>query len=134
MCQRIKKKCTRGIQSATAAATRTKTTDEPYLDHSDDKDIDCILFNRMSDPKHRNNTFSLIPEIGERRRKRIFEGQDNPLVLDTSSATSFPQNQWTELLYFISLPTQMLGSVKIDLTKQNRGLSCFRHLIFRVLA
>ena len=68
-----KDKCRRGIQSAVKAATRRKFTDDidSYLDDSDDKDKDCILFNGMSDPEERNSTFSLslIPEIGQRRKK-----------------------------------------------------------------
>ena len=81
-----KKKCIRGIQSATAADTRRKTSDDHYLDHSDDIDIDCILFNRMSDPEDRNNTFSLslIPEIGQRRRKSLFDRQDAPSETTTT--------------------------------------------------
>ena len=73
-----KKKCTRGIQLATTTAA--KSTDEPNLDQSDDKDIDCILFNRMPEPKDRSDTFSLslIPEIGQRRRKSLFDRQDPP--------------------------------------------------------
>ena len=72
------KKCKKGIQSATIAAVRSRITAGPYLDHSSDKDIDCILFNRMSDPEERNNTFSLslIPEIGQRRRKSLFDRED----------------------------------------------------------
>ena len=81
-----KKKCIRGIQSATAADTRRKTTDDHYLDHSDDIDIDCILFNRMSDPEDRDNTFSLslIPEIGQRRRKSLFDRQGAPSETTTT--------------------------------------------------
>ena len=78
--KKYKKTCEENIRSAIEADAIFRTGNDPFrlVSQSFDKDIDCILFNRMSDPKHRNNTFSLIPEIGQRRRKRIFEGQDPP--------------------------------------------------------
>ena len=85
-----KNKCRRGIQSAVIADTRRRFTEDidPYLDEPDDKDIDCILFNRMSDPEERNSTFSLslIPEIGQRRKKSLFERQD-PSASETRTKT-----------------------------------------------
>ena len=100
-----KKKCRRGIQSATIV----RTTDNPFLSQSDDIDIDCILFNRMPDPEDRSSPFSLslIPEIGQRRRKSLFETRQDP-----------PPNEATEPVpeeHFFSnfLPTEPLDRALI---------------------
>ena len=96
-----KKKCKRGIQSAVKAETRKEFTDDPYLDDPDDKDIDCILFNRKPEAKDRWSPFSLslIPEIGQkRRRKSLFERQD-------PSSETTEHNRTAEHLFSNFLPT-----------------------------
>ena len=73
----FKKECQRGIQTAKTIAEIK--LDPYYDDPSDDQDIDCILFNRMPDPKDRDDPLSpiLIPEIGQRRKKSYFPREDS---------------------------------------------------------
>ena len=91
----FKKRCEDMIPSAIKAADRRKTGVDlsSLIGQSDDKDIDCILFNEMSDskPEERDDTFvslSLIPELRQRRRRSFFARQEDSTTPTTTTTTT----------------------------------------------
>merc|ERR1719192_36476 len=93
--KKYKKFCKDNIRSAIEADAISRRGIDPFpsIGQSDDKDIDCILFNRMSDskPEERNDTFvslSLIPELGQRRRRSFFARQEKTTAPTTTTTTT----------------------------------------------
>ena len=90
--KKYKKFCKDNIRSAIEADALFRRDIDPFsfIGQSDDKDIDCILFNRMSDlkPEERNDTFvslSLIPELGQRKRRSFFTRQEDSSTPTTTT-------------------------------------------------
>ena len=112
-------KCRRGIQSATKA----KTADNPDLSQSDDKDIDCILFNRMPAHKDRRSPFSLslIPEIGQRKRKSLFEARQDPPPSETTE--SDPEHLFSNFLPTAPLDRALIFCIMANLDARSKLLS-----------
>ena len=93
--KKYKKFCKDNIRSAIEADALFRRDIDPFsfIGQSDDKDIDCILFNRMSDskPEERNDTFvslSLIPELGQRRRRSFFTKQEETTTPTNTTTTT----------------------------------------------
>ena len=96
--KKYKKFCKDNIRSAIEADALFRSGGDPisFIGQSDDKDIDCILFNRMSDlkPEERNDTFvslSLIPELGQRKRRSFFARQEDSTTPTTTTTTIAPK-------------------------------------------
>ena len=89
------KKCRDTIPSAIKAADRLRTGVDlsSLVGQSDDKDIDCILFNRMLDSTPRDLTYdvvslSLIPELGQRRKRSFIARQTTTTTTNTTTTTT----------------------------------------------